>query len=235
MTGSMLCLVIAMLVAAAPQAGAFGFGNTPNPWEQLDLKPIVGNWAEYRMTGQGEEPVTMRASIVGQEGDYFWFETAITGADGEKMISKMLISGDPNQEDGLKRMIVKSGDQPAMEMPIQATKGPDMPGMAEPEVEMMEEPDVSSSDLGVDSVTVPAGTFEAEHWQFKSGDKTSDVWVKAGVGPYGLVKSSGEGMTMELLAYGDGAESVITEEPQSFPMQGFKMPGMGEMPGMGGE
>jgi hypothetical protein len=227
MTAGVLCLVMGILVAAAPQAGAFGFGDTPNPWEKLDLKPVVGNWAEYRMTGQSEEPVTMRASIVGQEGDYFWFETVITGTDDEKVITKMLISGDPNQEDGFKRMIVKSGDQPAMEMPIQASKGPDMPGMAEPEMEAMEEPDVTSSDLGVDSVTVPAGTFEAEHWQFKSGDQSSDVWVKAGIGPYGLVKSSGEGMTMELLAYGEDATTLITEEPQSFPRQGFQIPGMG--------
>lgn len=219
------CLAVAALMLFAPVAGAIGFGSGPNPWEGLDLKPVVGYWAEYRMTGQGEEPMTMRASVVGQEDEYFWFETVMTGHDGEKAISKMLISIDPNQEDNVQRMIVKSGDEPAMEMPIQMMKGPDMP---EPEAGTTEEaPEIDSSDLGVESVTVPAGTFEANHWQFKTDDDTADVWIKAGIGPYGLVKSTAGDMTMELMGYGEDAKSLITEEPQSFPMQGFKMPGMG--------
>jgi hypothetical protein len=216
-----MCLAALALLLYSPVASAIGFGRGPDLWERLELKPVVGRWAEYQMTSKDGKPLTMRASIVGQEDEYFWFETVMTGEDGDKMITKMLVSGDPNSEDNLKRMIVKGGDQPAMEMPVQMTTG-----MEPPQAEQ-EMPETKSEDLGMESVTVPAGTFQAHHWRFTTGDMVSDVWIDPEIGPYGLVKSTAKDVTMELLANGDGATSLITETPQKMPMQGFPMPGMG--------
>lgn len=218
---TLACVVVAVLLLSAPAANAMGFGSGPDLWGGLDMKPVVGRWAEYQMAGEGGKPMTMRMSVVGQEDDYFWFETVMSDDEGEKMISKMLVSADPKNEDNLKRMIVKSGSDPAMEMPIQSMHGMSVP---DPEIEV---PETVSADLGVESVTVPAGTFEAHHWRFTSGDMVSDVWVKADVGPYGVVKSMANDVAMVLIAHGDGATSLITETPQSLPMHGFPMPGMG--------
>ena len=174
------------------------------------------------MTPEGEKPMTMRISIVGEEDDAYWYETVMTTEKGERMISKMLVSGDPQDTENLKRMIVKSGDEPAMEMPVEMMAM--MGGMAEPENET---PEVTTVDLGRESITVPAGTFKANHWQSTTDDVVSDAWISAGVGPYGVVKSVSGEFEMVLVAHGDKAVTLITETPQALPMRGFPMPGMG--------
>jgi hypothetical protein len=134
-------------------------------------------------------------------------------------------------------MIMKSGDEPAMEMPVQMMKmmGPDggLPQMMmqdeeEPEVE---EPEAEPVDLGVESVTVPAGTFEAHHWQFVTEEEAVDAWVSEKVSPHGLLKMAAKGFEMVLIGHGDDAKSLIAETPQKMPMPKIDMPGMPSMPG----
>jgi len=214
---------VAVLMLAGAAAG-FGPDRGPDLWRDLDFEPVVGNWAEYEMTPTGEKPMKMKISIVGKEDEAFWYETVMTDPEGRLMINKMLVSGDPGDEDNVKRMIVKPGDQPAMEMPMQMMQ---MGMMGEPDEEE-EEPEGTMDDLGTESVTVPAGTFDAKHWQFASEGDTFDAWVKSGVGPYGLIKSSAPEFVMVLVAHGDDAKTAITEEPQKMPaMGGFPMGGMG--------
>jgi hypothetical protein len=227
---TVVCLVVSIMLLSAPAIDAKGFGDGPgrgpsaNFWGDLDFKPIVGNWAEYQMTPKDEKPMTMRISIVGKEDSAFWYETVMTGQKGETMISKMLVSGDPQDPENLKRMIVKSGDEPAMEMPVQMMAM--MGGMGAPE-SGESEPQPEMSDLGVESVTVPAGTFDASHWQFISDGDAFNAWISAGIGPYGVVKSASDEFEMVLVAHGDKATTLITETPQAMPMQGFPMKGMG--------
>ncbi len=126
---TLICLVVSVLLLSAPVAGAKGFGGGPgggpgrgpgtNFWGDLEFKPVVGNWAEYQMTPKDEKPMTMRISVVGKEDDAYWYESVMTGQKGEQMISKMLVAGSPQDTESIKRMIVKSGDEPAMEMPVQ--------------------------------------------------------------------------------------------------------------------
>lgn len=225
---TLICIAVSVLLLSAPAADARGFGGGPGRgpgpdfWGDLDFTPVVGHWAEYQMTPKGEKPMAMRISIVGEEDDAYWYETVMTGEKGEKMISKMLVSGDPQDTENLKRMIVKSGDEPAMEMPIQM-----MAMMGGTEEAESETPETTPVDLGGESVTVPAGTFDANHWQYTSDDEVFDAWISAGVGPYGVVKSASEDFEMVLVAHGDKAATLITETPQAFPMQGFPMPGKG--------
>ncbi|MFH1864538.1 MAG: hypothetical protein ABIK85_01520 [Candidatus Eisenbacteria bacterium] len=225
---TLVCIAVSVLLLSAPAADARGFGGgpgrgpSPDFWGDLDFAPVVGHWAEYQMTPKGEKPMTMRISIVGEEDDAYWYEMVMTGEKGEKMISKMLVSGDPQDTENIKRMIVKSGDEPAMEMPIQMMAM--MGGMEEVEGEL---PETTTANLGSESVTVPAGTFDANHWQFTSEDVVFNAWVMAGVGPYGVVKSASDEFEMVLVAHGDKAATLITETPQALPMPGFPMPGKG--------
>jgi hypothetical protein len=235
----LICVVLTLLVLTVPVAafgpgggpggGGFGPGPAPDLWGDLEFKPVVGHWAEYRMAPSDEKPLVMRFAVVGKEDDAFWYETTITPEEGDRIISKMLISGSPDDTEGTKRMIMKAGDEPAMEMPMQMMQmmgDMDMGTMGkEEEEESAPEPEMS--DLGVESITVPAGTFDAHHYQFSSEEDTFDAWLAPGVGPYGVVKSVAADFEMTLMGFGDDATSQITEEPQQLPMRGFPMGGPG--------
>jgi hypothetical protein len=243
---TLICVAVSVLMLAAPAADAMafggGFGGGPggpgggpkggspsNMWGDLEFKPVVGQWSEYTMDAEGDKPMTMRIAIVGKEGEAYWYETAMTDPEGKGFISKMLVDGDPEDMGNVKRMIMKPGDEPAMEMPVQMMNVMEGmgEGMGEPEEET---PEPTGEDLGVEKVTVPAGTFDAHHWRFTSGEDVFDAWVSEAVGPYGLVKSETNGVVMILTGHGDKAVTQITEEPRQIPPMGG-----GPMGGMGGK
>jgi hypothetical protein len=238
----MIVLSPTMVGAAGPGTGPSGPGGhgmgpvaSPGtggvmggPWMEFrsEFHPVVGSWAEYRITAEDAEPMTMRIAIVGQEGDQYWYETALTSTEGQRFITKMLVSGNPENRENVMTMIVKSDDEPAMEMPMQMLGMPGAPGVVPEEAG---EPEPTPVDLGTESIMVPAGTIEAQHWQYTEDGKTADVWTAPDVGPYSVVKSESKEATMVLTAYGKDAKSEITETPQkiTFPGGGmpFQMPG----------
>jgi hypothetical protein len=98
-----------------------------------------------------------------------------------RIISKMLVSGNPEDKKNIGRMIVKMGSEPAMEMPIQmmqASKEPGQRGKISGKI----------IDKGTESLKVPAGTFTAQHMQYQDGEIVVDTWVHKDVSPYGMVK-----------------------------------------------
>jgi hypothetical protein len=235
----LVCAAVAALLLSVPTADSMAFmpESGTSPWLGSEFRPIVGHWSEYLMTPEGQEPINVRVAIVGKEGDAYWIENVMVLEGRGKMITKQLVTGDPDNEENIKRMIMKSGDEPAMEMPVEMMKmmGPDgglpqtmMQGEEEPEVE---EPESKPVDLGVESVTVPAGTFKAHHWQFVTEEEAVDAWASEKVTPYGLVKMTAKDFEMVLIGHGDDAKSLITETPQKMPMPNMKMPGMPGAPG----
>ncbi|MBD3347986.1 MAG: hypothetical protein GF400_02170 [Candidatus Eisenbacteria bacterium] len=230
---AVVCMSAIAVMFFATAASAFGPGmQSPAQgqdfWKGGEFTPVVGYWAEYQMTFEDKEPMTMRVAIVGQEEDAYWYETVMKNEEGEPIVTKMLVSGDPGDTGNVKRMIIKSGEEQAIEMPVEMMK---MQGMekaeAKEEMESGTAPESFGQDLGVEEVTVPAGTFKAHHWRGESEESSYDVWVQQEIGPYGLIKTTSEDYEMVLVAHGDDAETMITETPKSFPMPGFKMPGMG--------
>ena len=71
-----------------------------------------------------------------------------------------------------------------------------------------------AEDLGSESITVPAGTFTAEHYRAKDG--SGDTWVAKNAGPYGLVKHQGKDTTMVLTKVYSDYKDKITGTPQPF-------------------
>ncbi len=183
------------------------------------FQPEVGVWSEYRVVEKDSGKTTrMRMAIVGREGDGWWYE--VVQDDGEhRNIVKMLVRGDPDDPDNIERLILKSGDAPASEMPKDfVAMGRRMA------VHMFERrsgvPAAGAEGLRLEragrrKVTVPAGTFEAEvHRIVDSQGKvlaTYDFVPK--VKPFGVVTSQTDTTTMELLGYGTGAKSAVTETP----------------------
>jgi hypothetical protein len=200
----------------APFAEAqFGKGAGPR---FHDFKPVVGGWSEYQMTPKGEAPSKWRMAVVGKEGDAYWFETVIETKREGRVITKVLVSGDPNDLNNVKVSIVKVGNEPAMEMPGQMMRqggpGPESQGKV--------------IEKGSETVKVPAGTFTTKRMQYQEGDKTVDTWVHKDISPYGLVKLESKDVEMVLLGYGTGAKTQITETPQKFEMP--QMPQVPERP-----
>jgi hypothetical protein len=190
------------------------FGKTSGPSFHGDFKPVVGGWSEYQMTTKSEGSTKMKIAIVGKEGDAYWYETVMEGGRQGRTIMKMLVSGNPEDQKNIKRMIVKQGNEPAMEMPVQmmgqSPKGQGQTGKV--------------IDKGTETIKVPAGTFKTQHMQYQDVE-TVDTWVYKDVSPYGMIKSQSKDMEMVLLAYGTGAKTLITETPQK-----FEMPQMPQMP-----
>lgn len=183
-------------------------GLSPGAKFYSEFSPVIGGWSEYQMSAKGQKPIKMKIAIVGKEGEAYWYETVTEGGREGKIISKMLVSGNPNDQKNVKRMIFKQGNEPAMEMPV---------GMM-PMPQQGQETKGKIVDKGTESIKVPAGTFKAQHMQYQDAEGIVDFWVSKGVAPYGMVKSQSKDFEMVLLSYGTGAKTLITETPQKFEM-----------------
>lgn len=233
-------VVLAFLMCVAVAAQGFGPMGGPmgGPGAKFlsEFKPVVGAWAEYYTTMEGAYLSTVRLAVVGKEGDAYWYEievhtggtfygppgvTVNYGPEGT-LVTKMLVSGDPQNSQNVMRIVIKANDEPALEVPVTAMAPPPTTG----ETDVPKEPEGAVADQGVESVTVPAGTFEANHVRFTQGETVTDVWIVAGIGPYGMVKSTSEDVEIFLTAYGSDATSRITETPTKFemPMMPFGAP-----------
>lgn len=180
----------------------------------------VGQWAEYRFTGPTEETMTMYSAIIGTEdvdgATHYWHESRMESEDGA-MIMQMLVPGYPFNVDDVQRTVMKMGDQPAMEMPEQMRGMMQGQGMGEDPVKDVAERCDELTEVGRESVTVPAGTFEALHLRYASDDFAGDMWVAADV-PFGMVKAAlPDQEAIVLVDHGTGATSSITETPRRMP------------------
>jgi len=200
-------IILILLVLSLANFVYSQFGKGAGPKFYSDFKPVVGGWSEYQMTSKSEGPTKMKVAIVGKEGDAYWYESVMEGGRQGKSIVKMLVSGDPADTNNVKRMIVKTGNEPAMEMPVemmqQSSKGQEQKGKI--------------VDKGAETIKVPAGSFKTQHMQYQDVE-TVDTWIYKDVSPYGLIKSQTKDMEMVLLGYGTGAKTLITETPQKFEM-----------------
>ncbi len=212
----MAWVVSIVLTLTLVQLAEAQFGKSAGPKFYSDFKPVVGGWSEYQMTPKGEPPSKMKIAVVGKEGDAYWCETVMEAKREGRVITKILVSGDPSDQKNIKRMIFKSGNEPAMEMPVQ----------------MMEQPSTQKGqpgkviDKGTETVKVPAGTFKTQHMQYHNGE-VADSWIYKDISPYGMIKSVSKDFEMVLIGYGTGAKTLITETPQK-----FEMPQMPQMPSM---
>lgn len=202
-----ISIVSILLVLVLTQAVDAQFGKSSGPSFYGEFKPVVGGWSEYQITSKRESATKMKVAIVGKEGDAYWYETVMEGGREGRAIMKMLVSGNPEDQKNIRRMIIKQGNDPAMEMPVgmmgQQSKGQESKGKV--------------IDKGTETIKVPAGTFKTQHMQYQDIE-TVDTWVYKDVCPYGMIKSVTKDTEMVLIGYGTGAKTLITETPQKFEM-----------------
>jgi hypothetical protein len=194
-------------------------GLTPVPRLFGAFSPELGAWSEYSVVEKDTgKRAKMRMSIVGTEGDAFWYEVFHDDTESTNVI-KMLVKGNPNDPENIKRMIFKSGDNPAAEMP------PDFVAMGRKmAVHMFEKRSgvsaqptspFSVKEVGEEKVTVTAGTFKTSLYSIidENGKAVAKYYSSPTVLPFGVVSSDTEQTSMELLAYGRDARSMITGTP----------------------
>jgi hypothetical protein len=204
------------LLAAAPLA-AQDFDSFCN-----GTVPVrVGAWVAYSITGGRANGSTMRMAIVGSEqfGDstYYWYELQTTAAANQKpnhTIMQLLMAGIASPKVALRGLIMKNNNEPAMRAPdmmIGMMSRSVTGGVSQYLEKQCKKGGIQV--LGVESVTVPAGSFQALHVKDNEG---GEAWVETDVGVFAMVKVLGkDGTVMALTGRGNDAKSAITETPQS--------------------
>jgi len=188
----------------------------PKLYEEFKM-PEVGAYVTYKVIytkNKAERIITL--SFLGKEKseegeDLYWFEQKETDPKtGNMNIMKMLISGNPQKPGTIHRMIVKSGKDPASELPQAIVQ---MINQIPSQKTEAEKPKIKN--LGTEKVKIKDETLKCVHFQYSSKDKTTeDVWTNAKVPLFSLVKSTTSEATWELLEYGTDAVSAIKEKPE---------------------
>lgn len=173
----------------------------------------VGQWAEYQTTADGKQ-YAMRTAIVGTEqiGDtaLYWYEFKAQ-VDGKQMIMQSLVPHFPYDPNGIRALVMKMDDQPAMKMPAEMLRMMGNRMAPNPALERARHCG-GATVVGWEEIEVPAGKLRSLHMTVEGGD----VWVSSDV-PFGLVRAAGEHGEMVLIAHGGDATSSITETPQEMP------------------
>ena len=226
-------VVAACLWFAVPARTQMGgpMGGMRPPAMQGVFNPVVGSGAVYEMTDKKQQKNTMEISVVGKETvngkEAFWMETGVQDQkSGTPMYMKMLIA--PAEGSAVtERMIMQIPGQPnpmEMSMTMQGRRG-GSGGDAKPQAMDFRS---KAERVGTETITVPAGTFECEHW--KMADGSGEVWFSPKVAPWGMVKYTGKDSSMVLTKVITDAKDHITGTPVKFdPMQMMRQQ-MGQTP-----
>ncbi len=177
--------------------------------EFFEETPELGDWAEVRMeTKKQKKPSISRVAFVGKEdrGGVQLYRLQMTSEmKGKPYVMQMLTPWDPSvlNQDYDTEFVMKMGDQPAMIMPIKANEK--QAGMYDLRKEC-----AKIKYVGDETVEVPAGSFEAQHFTGPDGDS----WFSPDVPGFRMVKMvTKDGDTIVLTATGTGATNQITEKP----------------------
>jgi len=178
--------------------------------EKLPMKfvPQVGQWVRYRLSerdGGTERDVTigidMAEDISRRLG--YWIEISTSSAQGVPVHLRFLY--DPNSTDDrrIKRFIVKTDQQPAVEIDSQNHKF------------MLFDTGLNGTNHTpvAEKIKTPAGSFATQRTRFISNrNETLELWFSKDVPLTGLVRATGLNQNFELTAYGSGYKAVISEQ-----------------------
>ncbi len=187
------------------------------------FKPVVGNGGVYETTRTDQQTApksTMEWLVVGKDladaKEAYWLEFGyqMKGADG-MVYSKVLISTDDFQ---VHRTIMQLPGRPAMEMKNNPSTRSN---------QHVEEQLGKWSQVGTETITVPAGIFICQHW--KKDDGKSEIWANDKISPFGMVKEVSPGSTQVLVKVLTDSKDHITGPVTAFDPQAFRQMMMDQM------
>lgn len=180
------------------------------------FKPVVGHGGLYETTRTDQDSApkqVMEWLVVGKEmadgKDAVWLEIGrpMKGVDG-LIYSKVLISTDDFQ---LHRSIIQLPGRPAMEMKMNPSARTQ---------QHVEEQMNKWSQVGTETITVPAGTFVCQHW--KKEDGKSEIWASDKISPLGMVKEVTPGTVQVLVKVLTDSKDHITGPVTPFDPMAFR-------------
>lgn len=206
-----LAAIVCCGLALAPASGAQMMRGGGPPQFAGIFNPSVGVGAAYEVqTHDGKKNLEM--AIVGKDTvdgkDAYWWEMVMPdprGSGNGEMVFKSLLVMD-GESTHTSKTIMQFPGKPPMEMPSGMGRGEHSHAPVDVRTD--------AEDLGSESITVPAGTFNAEHYRAKDG--SGDTWIAKNAGPYGLVKHQGKETTMVLTKVYTDYKDKITGTPVPF-------------------
>ena len=208
---AVIALALGFAAGARAQGMRGGMGRQA-PRLLGEFKPVVGTGAQYQMTTNGRT-MSFVYVIVGQEvvegNTGYWMEIRSENPEmsGEMVMKQLLVTGGDKPQ--IKRMIMQPPGRPPMEMPMGM-----MPGMGQGGRGPGGGDTSPGEKVGSETITVPAGTFECDHYRKQEPRGIVDVWISGKVPPYGTVKITSGEMTMVLEKVLSNETSHIKGEPQ---------------------
>lgn len=193
-------------------SGAFAQGMMSDLMSGKLVNPKVGAFAWYTLhdtTTQRE--FFLRQAIVGEEKwkrkTAYWLETELVPKVGFPSVYKMLLTGPASEPDNVHRLLVREGDGVVQEVKLeQGERG----GGDE---------SLPRELLGTETLSLPGGDVECEHFRIGEGDSATEVWVSDDVAPMGLVRMRTPQGELSLQRYGeggkDGASAIPTQTAES--------------------
>jgi hypothetical protein len=212
----LLVFGLALALGFATAGWTQGMGGGMD-WQMLRMrgvfKPVVGAGAQYQMTMK-DRTMQFAYAIVGQEdvegSTGNWMEMRAEnppGMPGEMVIKELLVLGGDRPQ--IKRVIMQLPGFPSMELPVGMMPGTwlreQVPGQGDSD---------PGERVGPETITVPAGAFECEHYRKQELHGIVDVWISSKVSPWGTVKMSSGEMTMVLEKVLSNETTHIKGEPQ---------------------
>jgi hypothetical protein len=207
-----MIVMLALAALALPVASQMGMGPQVPTLSGI-WRPVVGGGSTYEITREGKK-TSMEFAVIGKEDmggkTGYWVESTITGMrESGEMIIKVLETVEGNTVSYTKAVMQMPGQGP-MEMDSSMMN---MGGRRPSQSAGTDFRDKAEL-VGTESVTVPAGTFNCEHYRMKDG--SGDAWISDKVSPWSLVKMQDQQRTTVLAKVITDAKDRITGTPTKF-------------------
>jgi hypothetical protein len=196
--------VAAVVLVAGLAATASAQQQNPISFDTIS-KAKSGQWAEYTMSMKGQpQTITMRYAVVERADKLLGLEIDSKTPMGP-MVMHMQFTATAPDVWNLSKAVVQMGDQKKFVSPEEMKAGD------------IKKADTPGKLVGTETVTVPAGKFEAKHYQRKAampnqpGEQLIDVWMSDKAGPTGLVKmTAANGVEAVLSGTGSDAKAQLS-------------------------
>jgi hypothetical protein len=210
MTGSKGRIAVLLVVlglgsapAAAPRTPARPLAWLP-PLAAAAV-PRPGAWVQYSVVPSKGLPMLLRLAALEREGSASWVEVGITDAMRRTLTLRLLLEGSLASPKRVLRAVVQPHGQQPFYLPdgLAAQQLPPFRAGAGP----------GAQRAGRVRVTVPAGSFTAEHVRSREKGKLVEAWFSAQVAGWPMVKLKTPDLLLELVAHGEKATSQIRGKP----------------------
>ncbi|HUK46747.1 MAG TPA: hypothetical protein VLW06_04110 [Terriglobales bacterium] len=203
-----LLIACAALVLQQLCVAQMGMGMRPPDITGV-FNPTVGSGSSYEMVKkEGGEKTTFDMAVVDKDSSGgYWIEYGFQSPQMHGTVYSKTLLVRQKDDIVIQRMIMQIPGHPPMDMSTMMS----MKGMQSAKERADFRADAEN--LGTESVTTPAGTFECQHWRSKKDG--NDIWISDKVSPWKLVKMTGPNNSMTLVRVITDAKSHITGTPVS--------------------